>query len=114
MPRTLSGLCKQDYQCLLIVDMPGIDFVPLKIGAYSVLEPCPATNKQHLADAEYQPFPVRFTPAIVPIWSLPSSSLTLPGLQMNRNDLRRVDLNLLIVFETLMHERSVTLSLIHI
>ncbi|MDH4561724.1 LysR family transcriptional regulator [Pseudomonas sp. BN411] len=27
---------------------------------------------------------------------------------MNRNDLRRVDLNLLIVFETLMHERSVT------
>src|SRR3546814_19879452 len=29
-----------------------------------------------------------------------------PG--MNRNDLRRVDLNLLIVFETLMHERSVT------
>jgi len=33
-----------------------------------------------------------------------------PGwkLSMNRNDLRRVDLNLLIVFETLMHERSVT------
>lgn len=29
---------------------------------------------------------------------------------MNRNDLRRVDLNLLIVFETLMHER---LTLIH-
>ena len=28
--------------------------------------------------------------------------------EMNRNDLRRVDLNLLIVFETLMHERSVT------
>ncbi|RMT58045.1 LysR family transcriptional regulator, partial [Pseudomonas syringae pv. theae] len=28
--------------------------------------------------------------------------------RMNRNDLRRVDLNLLIVFETLMHERSVT------
>ena len=27
---------------------------------------------------------------------------------MNRNDLRKVDLNLLIVFETLMHERSVT------
>ncbi|MDO9623074.1 MAG: LysR substrate-binding domain-containing protein [Pseudomonas sp.] len=27
---------------------------------------------------------------------------------MNRNDLRRLDLNLLIVFETLMHERSVT------
>ncbi len=27
---------------------------------------------------------------------------------MNRNDLRRVDLNMLIVFETLMHERSVT------
>lgn len=27
---------------------------------------------------------------------------------MNRNDLRRVDFNLLIVFETLMHERSVT------
>lgn len=27
---------------------------------------------------------------------------------MNRNDLRRVDLNLLVVFETLMHERSVT------
>jgi LysR family transcriptional activator of mexEF-oprN operon len=27
---------------------------------------------------------------------------------MNRNDLRRIDLNLLIVFETLMHERSVT------
>lgn len=27
---------------------------------------------------------------------------------MNRNDLRRVDLNLLIVFETLMYERSVT------
>lgn len=27
---------------------------------------------------------------------------------MNRNDLRRVDLNLLIVFETLIHERSVT------
>lgn len=27
---------------------------------------------------------------------------------MNRNDLRRVDLNLLIVFETLMHERSVS------
>ncbi|TBV06594.1 LysR family transcriptional regulator [Stutzerimonas kirkiae] len=27
---------------------------------------------------------------------------------MNRNDLRRVDLHLLIVFETLMHERSVT------
>ncbi len=27
---------------------------------------------------------------------------------MNRNDLRRVDLNLLIVFETLMHEKSVT------
>src|SRR6218665_3298394 len=27
---------------------------------------------------------------------------------MNRNALRRVDLNLLIVFETLMHERSVT------
>lgn len=27
---------------------------------------------------------------------------------MNRNELRRVDLNLLIVFETLMHERSVT------
>ncbi|ELS25182.1 LysR family transcriptional regulator [Metapseudomonas furukawaii] len=27
---------------------------------------------------------------------------------MNRNDLRRVDLNLLIVFETLMHDRSVT------
>ena len=26
---------------------------------------------------------------------------------MNRNDLRRVDLNMLIVFETLMHERSV-------
>ena len=34
----------------------------------------------------------------------------IPGwkLSMNRNDLRRVDLNLLIVFETLMHERSVT------
>ena len=30
------------------------------------------------------------------------------GYWMNRNDLRRVDLNLLIVFETLMHERSVT------
>lgn len=29
-------------------------------------------------------------------------------LSMNRNELRRVDLNLLIVFETLMHERSVT------
>ncbi|WP_256930705.1 LysR substrate-binding domain-containing protein [Pseudomonas sp. ABC1] len=29
---------------------------------------------------------------------------------MNRNDLRRLDLNLLIVFETLMHERSVTRS----
>ncbi len=27
---------------------------------------------------------------------------------MNRNDLRRIDFNLLIVFETLMHERSVT------
>ncbi len=27
---------------------------------------------------------------------------------MNRNDLRRVDFNLLVVFETLMHERSVT------
>lgn len=27
---------------------------------------------------------------------------------MNRNDLRRLDLNLLVVFETLMHERSVT------
>ncbi len=27
---------------------------------------------------------------------------------MNRNDLRRIDLNLLIVFETMMHERSVT------
>lgn len=27
---------------------------------------------------------------------------------MNRNDLRRLDLNLLIVFETLMHEKSVT------
>jgi LysR family transcriptional activator of mexEF-oprN operon len=32
----------------------------------------------------------------------------MPGRPMNRNDLRRVDLNLLIVFETLMHERSVT------
>lgn len=27
---------------------------------------------------------------------------------MNRNDLRRIDFNLLVVFETLMHERSVT------
>lgn len=27
---------------------------------------------------------------------------------MNRNDLRRVDMNLLVVFETMMHERSVT------
>ena len=30
------------------------------------------------------------------------------GARMNRTDLRRVDLNLLIVFETLMLERSVT------
>eukprot|EP01034_Spumella_vulgaris_P012949 gene12949-16494_t len=42
------------------------------------------------------------------MWPLTSSSLNLPGHKMNRNDLRRVDLNLLIVFETLMHERSVT------
>ena len=47
-------------------------------------------------------------PAIVIMWPLTSSSLNLPGHKMNRNDLRRVDLNLLIVFETLMHERSVT------
>lgn len=34
--------------------------------------------------------------------------LARAGTPMNRNDLRRVDLNLLIVFETLIHERSVT------
>src|SRR5476651_2878341 len=65
-------------------------------------------RKTQLAGAEYQPFPVRFMPVIVYMWPLSSSSLTLPGHKMNRNDLRRVDLNLLIVFETLMHERSVT------
>ncbi len=27
---------------------------------------------------------------------------------MNRNDLRRADINLLVVFETMMHERNVT------
>lgn len=39
----------------------------------------------------------------VPLWQARTF-----GTQMNRNDLRRLDLNLLIVFETLMHERSVT------
>ncbi len=39
----------------------------------------------------------------VPLWQARTF-----GTRMNRNDLRRLDLNLLIVFETLMHERSVT------
>lgn len=38
----------------------------------------------------------------------PCPDQTYEAKPMNRNDLRRVDLNLLIVFETLMHERSVT------
>ena len=33
---------------------------------------------------------------------------------MNRNDLRRVDMNLLVIFEALMFEKNLTLSLIHI
>ena len=36
------------------------------------------------------------------------------AITMNRNDLRRVDMNLLVIFETLMFEKNLTLSLIHI
>jgi LysR family transcriptional activator of mexEF-oprN operon len=42
------------------------------------------------------------------VWAANVSTNAPETPVMNRNDLRRVDLNLLIVFETLMHERSVT------
>jgi LysR family transcriptional activator of mexEF-oprN operon len=88
--------------------MPVIDSAAGAALAKSMKNCCHRFSKAEFSGAEYQPFPVRFMPAIVLIWPLSSSLMTLPGLQMNRNDLRRVDLNLLIVFETLMHERSVT------